>query len=371
MRVRAGRWTVVRRAPYVTAMARAALIASTLLAIGIARVMHARDTQSPAPARAGNPVFDGWYADPEGVVFGDRYWIYPDLLRPVRRADLHGLLLVAGPRDVDEARADPRHQRASSGRSGRCGRRRSSRRTASTTCSSAPTTSRTTRSSAASAWPSPTSPEGPFKDHLGKPLVDKFHNGAQPIDQFVFKDKDGQHYLIYGGWRHCNIAKLNDDFTGFVPFDGRHDVPGDHAGAVRRRAVHVPARTASTTSCGRRAAGRARTTRVAYAIADSPFGPFERIGKVLQQDPAIATGAGHHSVIHVPGDDDAWYIVYHRRPKGLSGANQRVTCIDRMTFDDGRADQAGEDHDRRRGGEPAGGTRAVTVGGPADHFPMQ
>ncbi len=30
-------------------------------------------------------------------------------------------------------------------------------------------------------------PEGPFKDHLGKPLVDKFHNGAQPIDQFVFK----------------------------------------------------------------------------------------------------------------------------------------------------------------------------------------
>ena len=24
-----------------------------------------------------NPVFDGWYADPEGVVFGDKYWIYP------------------------------------------------------------------------------------------------------------------------------------------------------------------------------------------------------------------------------------------------------------------------------------------------------
>ena len=23
-----------------------------------------------------NPVFDGWYADPEGVVFGDKYWIY-------------------------------------------------------------------------------------------------------------------------------------------------------------------------------------------------------------------------------------------------------------------------------------------------------
>ena len=55
------------------------------------------------------------------------------------------------------------------------------------------------------------SPEGPFKDYLGKPLVDSFHNGAQPIDQFLFKGADGQYYLIYGGWRHCNIAKLKND----------------------------------------------------------------------------------------------------------------------------------------------------------------
>jgi beta-xylosidase len=62
-------------------------------------------------------------------------------------------------------------------------------------------------------------PEGPFEDYLGKPLIDRFHNGAQPIDQFVFRDTDGSHYIVYGGWRHCNIAKLNADFTGFVPFD--------------------------------------------------------------------------------------------------------------------------------------------------------
>ena len=39
---------------------------------------------------------------------------------------------------------------------------------------------------------------------------------------------------------------------------------------------------------------------VAYAIADSPFGPFERVGKILQQDTNIATGAGHHSVVKGP-----------------------------------------------------------------------
>ena len=25
----------------------------------------------------GNPVFPGWYADPEAAIFGNRYWIYP------------------------------------------------------------------------------------------------------------------------------------------------------------------------------------------------------------------------------------------------------------------------------------------------------
>jgi hypothetical protein len=26
---------------------------------------------------SGNPIFEGWYADPEGIVFGNEYWIYP------------------------------------------------------------------------------------------------------------------------------------------------------------------------------------------------------------------------------------------------------------------------------------------------------
>ena len=49
-------------------------------------------------------------------------------------------------------------------------------------------------------------PGGPFIDYLGKPLINKFYNGAQPIDQDVFRDTDGQYYLIYGGWKHCNIG---------------------------------------------------------------------------------------------------------------------------------------------------------------------
>jgi hypothetical protein len=72
---------------------------------------------------------------------------------------------------------------------------------------------------------------------------------------------------------------------------------------------------------------------VAYAIGNSPFGPFERIGTVLQQDTGVATGAGHHSVLQIPGSND-WYIVYHRRPLGETDGNHRVTCIDKMEFDE-------------------------------------
>jgi hypothetical protein len=34
--------------------------------------------QNSTPKKSsGNPVFPGWYADPEGIIFGDQYWIYP------------------------------------------------------------------------------------------------------------------------------------------------------------------------------------------------------------------------------------------------------------------------------------------------------
>jgi uncharacterized protein YfaT (DUF1175 family) len=68
-------------------------------------------------------------------------------------------------------------------------------------------------------------------------------------------------------------------------------------------------------------------------VGSSPFGPFERVGKILQQDSTVATGAGHHSVLHSPASD-RWYIVYHRRPLGETDRNHRVVSIDELHFDE-------------------------------------
>jgi len=73
--------------------------------------------------------------------------------------------------------------------------------------------------------------------------------------------------------------------------------------------------------------------RVAYGISKDLTGPYEKQGIVLESDTAIATGAGHNSVLHIPGSDD-WYICYHRRPIPNKGKTHRVTCIDRMYFDE-------------------------------------
>jgi beta-xylosidase len=174
-------------------------------------------------------------------------------------------------------------------------------------------------------------PEGPFKDHLGKPLIDKFYNGAQPIDQFVFKDADGQYYIIYGGWRHCNIAKLKKDFTGILPFsDGSMFKEITPTNYVEGPFMFI--RNGKYYFMWSEGGWTGPDYSVAYAMADSPFGPFERVGKILQQDSAIATGAGHHSIMH-DAKHDLWYIVYHRRPIGETGANSRVTCIEELFFD--------------------------------------
>ena len=73
------------------------------------------------------------------------------------------------------------------------------------------------------------------------------------------------------------------------------------------------------------------TYKVAYAMSEKATGPFKRIGTILHSNKNIATGAGHNSVINTPNTDN-WYIIYHRRPIPNEGRDHRVTCIDKLEF---------------------------------------
>ncbi|MEL7238891.1 MAG: family 43 glycosylhydrolase, partial [Planctomycetota bacterium] len=172
-------------------------------------------------------------------------------------------------------------------------------------------------------------PEGPFVDHIGKPLIDQHYNGAQPIDQFVF-EKDGQWFIVYGGWRHCNIAQLADDFKSLVPFDdgttAREITPDGYV-----EGPFLFERAGTWYFMWSEGSWGDHTYQVTYAMSDSMWGPWVRVGNVIEPNPAVASGAGHHSVLHKPGSDD-YYIVYHRRPAGETRRDARETCIDRLAF---------------------------------------
>lgn len=173
-------------------------------------------------------------------------------------------------------------------------------------------------------------PSGPFIDLLGKPLIGQFHNGAQPIDPMIFEDDNGSLYLYYGGQGHCEVVRLAPDLKSVLPLpDGSlskditpaHYVEGPFM--IKRNGTYYL--MWSEGDWGNSSYG------VAYAKSTSPTGPFLRAGKILQTDPAIANGPGHHSVLHIPGTDN-WYIIYHRHPLGTTDPNARVVAIDAMHF---------------------------------------
>jgi len=306
------------------------LFSKTIFCIGLSACLSLA-ASAQQKGTSGNPVIPGWNADPEAKIFNHLYWIYPtysapyeeqvhmdawsspDLVHWTKYSDIIDTAAIKwahkamwapavtemggkyyfffGANDIHDDKKEI----------GGIGVGVSDK------------------------------PQGPFKDYLGKPLIGQIHNGAQPIDQFVFKDKDGQYYIIYGGWQHCNIAKLNKDFTGFIPFANGETFKS----ITPENYVEGPVmflRKGKYYLMWSEGGWGGPNYRVAYAISNSPVGPFKRIGVVLQQNPKIGTGAGHHSVINVPHTDE-WYIVYHRRPLTETDPNHRVTCIDHMYFD--------------------------------------
>ena len=283
------------------------------------------------PVRSGNPILPGWYADPEGHVFGNRYWIYPTYSAPY---DNQVFMDAFSSPDLVSWEKHPRVLEIANVKWARRALWAPSivEKNGWYYIFFGANDIQNDQQVGGIGVARARQPQGPFDDYLGKPLIDRFHNGAQPIDQFVFRDRDNSYYIVYGGWRHCNIARLNGDFTGFVPFpDGttfREITPQGYV-----EGAFMLLKDGKYYFMWSEGGWTGPNYAVAYAIGTSPFGPFERVAKILQQDPAVATGAGHHSVVQGPRSGK-WYIVYHRRPLGETDRNHRVVCIDELRFDE-------------------------------------
>jgi beta-xylosidase len=171
------------------------------------------------------------------------------------------------------------------------------------------------------------SPTGPFKDPIGKPLVAKDAYRGQAIDPMVLVDDDGSAYL-YWGQGQCHVVKLNADMTSYDPSTVVEFKPeGYNEGpfVLKRKGKYYLMWSEYDT--------RDPRYSVAYATSSSPMGPWVKAsGPPVLHGRGPVKGAGHHSVVQVPGTDQ-WFIAYHRFIiPGGDGFN-RETCVSPMRFD--------------------------------------
>lgn len=240
-----------------------------------------------AVAEAANPLFEGWYADPEAVIYDHTCWIFPT------RSDVYERQTQMDCFSSDNLVDWKRHEAIIDTAEVKWAKK----------CMWAPATVRKDGKyylffSANDVHQGEIGgigvavadrPEGPYKDLIGRPLINDIVNGAQPIDQFVYRDDDGTWYMYYGGWGHCNLVRLADDFRSLVPFaDGdlyKEVTPKDYV-----EGPFMFKRDGKYYFMWSEGGWGGPDYRVAYAIADSPFGPFERVGTILHTDPEVATG---------------------------------------------------------------------------------
>lgn len=109
-------------------------------------------------------------------------------------------------------------------------------------------------------------PGGPFKDTLGRPLLDGKVTTTREYDPCVFKDDDGEYYLIFGGPEWCYgegcgyfIAPLNEDMISFAETPKKLSL--DHCGDDK----------ASLNKFGNR---YYLSYGGFYAVADNIYGPY-------------------------------------------------------------------------------------------------
>lgn len=170
------------------------------------------------------------------------------------------------------------------------------------------------------------SPTGPFKDALGKPLCGP---DWAYIDPTVMIDDDGQAYLYFGN-PTSYYCKLNEDM---ISLDGKimqHDMnfksfgPMPNGGSsyvegpwlYKRNDIYYLVYASNGVPEG-----------IAYSTSDSPVGPWEYQGLIM--NPGSSTTI-HPGIIEYKGHD---YFFYHGVLLPNGGWNKRSTAI--MEFDYG------------------------------------
>jgi arabinoxylan arabinofuranohydrolase len=184
------------------------------------------------------------------------------------------------------------------------------------------------------------SPTGPFKDALGKAIVNGNTPGVNPPNGFwcfdpgAFVDDNGQAYLYFGGNGEGNtrVIKLNSDMISVNGSASQIVAPIFFEDSW----IHKYNGKYYYSYCTNFSKGAAT---IDYMMSDNPLTGFQYKGTVLPNPPSNEGNNNHHSIFSFKGN---WYIAYHNRAVAIAnGASsgdartyQRSVCIDKLTYNE-------------------------------------
>ncbi len=179
------------------------------------------------------------------------------------------------------------------------------------------------------------SPVGPFKDAIGKPLVD---GSWDYIDPTVFVDDDGEAYLYWGN-PEIYYVKLNRDM---VSYDGdvqkvNQTVEGFGAPGPKERVKDARYKDSYVEGPwfykrdGKYyliyAAGGV-PEHIAYSMSDTPVGPWKYMGEIM---PLCDTGSftNHSGIVDYKGKS---YFFYHTGKLPRGGGFGRSVAVEEFAY---------------------------------------
>lgn len=160
-------------------------------------------------------------------------------------------------------------------------------------------------------------PEGPFMP-MFRPI-----EGVMGIDPCVLVDDDGQSYIYWSGMG-MQGAKLKDNMMELdgtpAKIEALPDGFKEGPFVFKRKGKYY-----FTFPWVRKENG---TETLAYAMGDSPLGPFEFKGIIMEESPT-GCWTNHHSIVEYGGQ---WYLFYHHNDYSPEMDKRRSARIDKIEF---------------------------------------
>ena len=166
-----------------------------------------------------------------------------------------------------------------------------------------------------------------FSDKAIGPFENSYPiKGLNQIDPAVFIDDDGEIYYYWGQFS-AKGAKLNKDMKtiDFSTFKENLVTESEHG---FHEGVWVTKNNNKYYMVYTQISPRGEATAIGYSISDSPLGPFEYGGIIIDNygcDPE--TWNNHGSLTKY---NDKWYIFYHRSTHG--SRTMRKACVEPVEF---------------------------------------